>query len=100
MAKKYQLDVSLFERMVNNEIPSYVLAEQHRMRPEIAGLVAPAIYPFLKNHSSVEGRPHVRGVGIDVFCISHNVQESKVNIFKLKLNRFDSQFVFIRIMSW
>jgi len=78
MAQKYKLDVSLFERMVNNKIPSYVLAEQHRMRPEIAGLVAPAIYPHLRNHPSVMDRPHVKGVGKDIFCITHNENEEKV----------------------
>lgn len=78
MGKKYQLDVSLFERMVNNEIPSYVLAEQHRMRPEIAGLVAPAIYKHLRNHPSVMNRPDVRGVDANVFCITHINYENKV----------------------
>ncbi|VVC39306.1 Hypothetical protein CINCED_3A008626 [Cinara cedri] len=77
MSKKYNLDISLFERMVNNGIPSYTLAEQHRMRPEIAGLVAPVIYPHLRNHPSVEDRPHVIGVDKDVFCITHNVHENK-----------------------
>lgn len=84
MATKYKLDVSLFERMINNKIPSYVLAEQHRMRPEIAGLVAPAIYPHLINHPSVKDRPHVRGIGMDVFCITHNKNEEKVDFFKFQ----------------
>lgn len=78
MGTKYQLDISLFERMVNNKIPSYVLAEQHRMRPEIAGFVAPAIYPHLTNHASVLCRPHVKGVGMDVYCITHRADEEKV----------------------
>jgi len=78
IGKKYRLDISLFERMVNNEVPSYVLAEQHRMRPEIAGLVAPAIYPYLRNHASVMERPHVKGVAMDIFCMTHNVHEEKV----------------------
>ncbi|XP_025207579.1 NFX1-type zinc finger-containing protein 1-like isoform X2 [Melanaphis sacchari] len=77
MGKKYRLDISLFERMVNNKIPSYVLAEQHRMRPEIAGLVAPAIYPHLRNHASVMERPHIKGVEMNVFCMTHNVHEEK-----------------------
>ncbi|XP_050436996.1 NFX1-type zinc finger-containing protein 1-like [Adelges cooleyi] len=77
MGQKYKLDVSLFERMVHNDIPSYILAEQHRMRPEIAGLVAPAIYPHLRNHPSVLNRPHVRGVASDVFCITHKAFEEK-----------------------
>lgn len=88
MGKKYNLDISLFERMVNNKIPSYVLAEQHRMRPEIAGFVAPAIYPHLRNHPSVMNRPHIRGVDKDIFCITHNVDEEKVDFFKHKIVTF------------
>jgi len=87
MGKKYRLDISLFERMVNNEIPSYVLAEQHRMRPEIAGLIAPTIYPFLRNHASVMERPHVKGVGMDIFCMTHNVHEEKVEFLNLNLKK-------------
>lgn len=80
LGKKYNLDISLFERMVNNKIPSYILAEQHRMRPEIAGLIAPAIYPYLRNHPSVDNRLNIRGVDSNVFCITHNAQEEKVFI--------------------
>lgn len=85
MSKDYKLDISLFERMVNNNIPSYILAEQHRMRPEIAGLVAPIIYPYLRNHPSVENRPHIKGVDKDVFCITHKVQENKVYFLNYNL---------------
>lgn len=100
MGKKYNLDISLFERMVNIRIPSYVLAEQHRMRPEIAGLVAPAIYPHLRNHSSVMNRSHIRGVGKDVFCITHNVEEEKVDFFNKKLKYFFKNVYFIRFMNY
>lgn len=47
---KFNLGISLFERMVNNNVQNNILGVQHRMRPEIAALVAPTIYPDLKNH--------------------------------------------------
>ncbi|KAJ9575016.1 hypothetical protein L9F63_007818, partial [Diploptera punctata] len=50
LAKEYNLDVSLFERMLNNGMHCEVLEVQHRMRPEIASLIVPAIYPHLINH--------------------------------------------------
>lgn len=101
MGKKYNLDISLFERMVNIKIPSYVLAEQHRMRPEIAGLVAPAIYPHLRNHPSVMNRSHIRGVDKDVFCITHNANEEKVFIFFLpKIEAFFKNICFIRLTNY
>lgn len=74
----YELKTSLFERMVKNDMPSYILAEQHRMRPEIVGLVAPAIYPDLKNHPSVENQPHIKGVDKDLYFITNESQEIKV----------------------
>ena len=53
LAKKYKLDVSLFERMVNVGIQCEKLSVQHRMRPEIAALMK-HIYKDLENHESVK----------------------------------------------
>lgn len=78
LAKEYNFDISLFERMVNNNVPCYTLGEQHRMRPEIASLVAPIIYPELKNHYSVENREGVRGVVKNLFFLNHNEYEKEV----------------------
>nr|KAG5707453.1 hypothetical protein BaRGS_011957 [Batillaria attramentaria] len=39
LCRHYQLDLSLFERLVNNKLPHSTLAVQHRMRPEVARLV-------------------------------------------------------------
>lgn len=69
--------------MVNNKLPSYILAEQHRMRPEIAGLIAPSIYPDLRNHPSVENRSNIRGVYSNVFCVTHSAEEEKVNLLSI-----------------
>lgn len=78
LAKDFNFDVSLFERMVNNDVPCYTLGEQHRMRPEIASLISPTIYPHLKNHISVHNREHVRGVTRDLFFLNHNMYENEV----------------------
>lgn len=47
---KFALGISLFERMVKNNVQNNVLGVQHRMRPEIARLIVPTIYPYLQNH--------------------------------------------------
>ena len=39
LAKHYNLDVSLFERMVKNGMPFERLRLQHRMRPEISKML-------------------------------------------------------------
>lgn len=81
LAKDYNFDISLFERMVNNDVPCYTLGEQHRMRPEISKLLTPSIYTDLKNHSSVFNRENVRGVTKNLFFLHHNNYETEVCSF-------------------
>ena len=75
LARIYKLDVSLFERMIENGMRPCVLGVQHRMRPEVARLIVPAIYPELKNHQSVERYPNVPGMKHNVFFLTHSELE-------------------------
>lgn len=75
LAKEYHLDVSLFERLILNGVEPLVLAVQHRMRPEIARLIVPAIYPVLENHESVRRYSKVPGMAESVFFLTHAEQE-------------------------
>ena len=77
LAKRYKLDISLFERLILNGHPHVTLNIQHRMRPEIAQLVHPHIYDTLYNHTSVEQYPDVRGVSSNIFLITHKQLESE-----------------------
>ena len=61
LAKRYKLDVSLFERMVTVGIPCERLSVQHRMRPEIAALMK-HIYQDLENHESVQNYEDIKGI--------------------------------------
>ena len=61
LARKYNLDLSMFERFINNHLPHTTLNEQHRMRPEISMFVR-NIYGRLDDHESVYGREAIRGV--------------------------------------
>ena len=61
--------------MILNGLEPSVLDVQHRMRPEIAHLIGPSIYPTLKNHSTVLEYPSVRGMASNVFFLSHTEQE-------------------------
>lgn len=84
------LGISLFERMVMNDIQCHTLNVQHRMRPEISRLITPAIYPQLFDHESVETFPNVTGMVKNVFFIDHNELEasagesSKKNVYEAK----------------
>jgi helicase required for RNAi-mediated heterochromatin assembly 1 len=74
-------DMSLFERMVNNEVEFSPLRRQRRMIPEIRELLWPIYGDLIKDHPSVKDpakRPPVPGMGnISSFMFSHNWPEFK-----------------------
>ncbi|XP_013143932.1 PREDICTED: NFX1-type zinc finger-containing protein 1-like [Papilio polytes] len=86
LAKHYNIEVSLFERMINNNIHSSRLGVQHRMRPALAALISPHIYPHLQNHPSVENFPDVRGMTNNLFFLSHDFKEKQVDESSSKCN--------------
>ena len=79
LEKKYELCVSLFEKLARNNFPVFSLEVQHRMRPEIASLICPSIYEKLLNHESVQHYEHIKGVGKDLFFIDHSVREKAIH---------------------
>lgn len=95
LSKKYKLDVSLFERMVNNGMHCNLLTTQHRMRPEISSLMK-FIYEDLKDHESVRSYENIRGVDADVYFVDHEFleDESAVNTrLKSHSNQHEAEFV-------
>ena len=58
-----------------NGVQPSVLAVQHRMRPDVARLIVPAIYPHLENHKSVTRYSNVPGMAENVFFLSHSQRE-------------------------
>ena len=60
LAKNYNLDISLFERMINNGMPVKTLDTQHRMRPEVSKYMT-HIYETLLDHETVTDREPIRG---------------------------------------
>lgn len=71
-----KLGISLFERMIRNNLHCSILGVQHRMRPEISRLICPAIYPKLIDHESVLTFPPIRGVDHNLYFIHHTEEES------------------------
>ena len=76
---KYNLAVSLFERLVLNGIPYVNLTVQHRMRPDIASLICPAIYKQLENGPKAieHGKHKIAGVGHNLFFLDHTHPEKQ-----------------------
>jgi hypothetical protein len=92
LARKYNLDVSLFERMVNNGLTCHSLNTQHRMRPEIAGIMR-IIYPDLVDDTSVQRYDSITGVQHNVYFIDHQQPESGSEELKSHSNEHEVEFV-------
>ena len=92
LAKKYKLDLSLFERMINNKVNHKQLEIQHRMRPEIANIIR-LIYPYLKDHEIVLHKPDIRGVSRNVYFITHQHAEEDEEDTLSHLNKHEAEFV-------
>ncbi|KAG0367590.1 hypothetical protein BGZ54_003635, partial [Gamsiella multidivaricata] len=69
--KHKNIDVSMFERLVQNHFPFTVLNCQRRMRPEIRSLIRP-IYAHLTDHDSVKRYENVRGVVNNLWFLTHD----------------------------
>ena len=84
LEKKYNLDVSLFQRLIENGIPHVTLTVQHRMRPDIASLIHPTIYPELHNgQKAIEhGQHKIAGVGHNLFFLHHEHPEKQQNPYE------------------
>lgn len=74
LARNYNLEISLFERMVLNKCHVKCLSSQHRMRPEISQLLHP-IYPDLCDDQSVTKYENIQGLPSNLFFIQHNELE-------------------------
>ncbi|KAK3914768.1 NFX1-type zinc finger-containing protein 1 [Frankliniella fusca] len=100
LGTKYRLNVSLFERLINNKVTCVSLTTQHRMRPEIARLVSPAIYPSLINHESVYQYPPVRGVTKNLVFIDHTHHQEEVEEIQSFRNKHEAHFIstFVRYL--
>ncbi|KAH3744627.1 hypothetical protein Pelo_13974 [Pelomyxa schiedti] len=92
LSTQFNLDVSLFERMVRNHMPLVTLTTQRRMRPTIASLLH-NIYPSLQNHERVHGYPNIAGVACNVFFLDHKFPESRDTDTSSKSNQFEVLFV-------
>ncbi|KAJ5946563.1 P-loop containing nucleoside triphosphate hydrolase protein [Penicillium verhagenii] len=67
----YDLNVSLFERLVHGGYPHTTLQKQHRMCPEISSLVRTLTYPQLEDDEKTKTRPEPRGLSDRVIFFDH-----------------------------
>ncbi|NXG51676.1 ZNFX1 protein, partial [Psilopogon haemacephalus] len=93
LARKFNLEVSLFERLVKVDFPFVCLKYQHRMRPEIAQLLCPHIYPELQNHPSVLLYENIKGISSNLFFVEHDFPEQEMQEGKSHQNPHEAHFV-------
>lgn len=71
----YDLNRSLFERLILKGYPHQTLMQQHRMRPEISSLVRVLTYPDLTDAPKTQGRPNLRGFQSNIVFVNHSHPE-------------------------
>ena len=73
----YDLNRSLFERLVLKGYPHQTLAKQYRMRPEISALVRRLTYPNLKDAAKTQNREDLRGFKSNLIFVHHTNLEDE-----------------------
>jgi superfamily I DNA and/or RNA helicase len=91
---KYNLDISLFERLCasgvrstttsNLEFPFSQLTVQRRMRPDIADLIRLTLYHSIEDHPSVQDYPQVPGMHHHLYWLDHTQREAGSGEFDIK----------------
>ncbi|KAJ8272642.1 hypothetical protein GJAV_G00091700 [Gymnothorax javanicus] len=93
LARNFNLEVSLFERLIRMGVPYVRLDYQHRMRPEIAQLLTPHIYDKLENHPSVHLYENIKGVTTNIFFVDHEHLEENIHEGRSHQNMHEATFV-------
>ncbi|KAJ8336970.1 hypothetical protein SKAU_G00381900 [Synaphobranchus kaupii] len=93
LARNFNLEVSLFERLIRMDVPYVRLDYQHRMRPEIAKLLTPHIYDKLENHFSVHLYENIKGVTTNLFFVDHEHLEEHIQEGRSHQNMHEATFV-------
>ncbi|XP_020631230.1 NFX1-type zinc finger-containing protein 1-like, partial [Orbicella faveolata] len=93
LAQKYNLEISLFERMVLNSMDCKRLCIQHRMRPEIAALTKRIYEHEIVDHESVCAFEDISGLRHNMFFIDHNQPEVPVRGLQSFSNPHEAGFL-------
>ncbi|TGJ78341.1 hypothetical protein E0Z10_g10423 [Xylaria hypoxylon] len=74
----YDLNVSLFERLIARGYPHHTLLQQHRMRPELSKFVRELTYPNLVDAVGTKNRPNVKGLQTNIIFMNHTHGEEQM----------------------
>ncbi|KAF9140837.1 hypothetical protein BGX30_005908 [Mortierella sp. GBA39] len=93
VGQRYNLNRSLFERLVTsevNQLPVSPLNIQQRMRPEISSLIKNTLYPTLEDGGPVHLYPDVGGISTNLFFMDHSHPEDRM--YPYGLQSFSNSF--------
>ncbi|EGR30573.1 nfx1-type zinc finger protein, putative [Ichthyophthirius multifiliis] len=93
LEKKYNLNISLLERLINNNIEHVQLKYQRRMRFEFADFIR-LIYPreSYEDHQTIQVYPNVLGMPQNMIFINHKELESCIQENKSKKNFYEANY--------
>ncbi|KAM5494308.1 hypothetical protein MaudMau93_000324 [Microsporum audouinii] len=97
----FDLNRSLFERLVLKGFPHVTLTKQHRMRPEISSMIRHLTYSDLTDANSTYNRANIRGFCDNVIFVNHSKPETELKSSKelrdgrttSKQNAFEAQMI-------
>ena len=94
MTVKYNFDISLFERLINNNIPYARLKYQRRMKSIFADFVR-LIYGSedYVDYVNVNSKEKIKGIDNDMFIITHNNLENEIEGLASKKNEYEAKYL-------
>lgn len=92
LADQYGLEISMFERLVMNNLHCTQLRVQHRMRPEISDNLR-YIYENLEDHNIVKHYDSIRGVSKNLFWIDHACLEDEKHEMESFKNKHEAMYL-------
>ena len=94
LGTKYNLNVSLFERLINNKIPFSSLKYQRRMKSIFADFVR-IIYgeEDYVDYEDIDNKEKVKGIMNDIYFINHNRHETENTWLKSKQNDYEAKYI-------
>lgn len=94
LARNYKLDVSLFERLINNKFPCVTLEVQHRMRPELSEIVSSKFYDgILKDDPLTREYGNIKGLKQNIYFVDHTECETPNEELKSPANDHEATFL-------
>ena len=92
IGKRYNFEISMFERLINNNINFVCLKYQRRMKPLFSNFVR-LIYGEQNYIDKVEQRENMKGFASDFYIITHNKLEEEKEGLRSKFNDYEAIYI-------